>query len=141
MARFLKDDDYFKIRSEIKIILDQASAPKLKMAEDTAIDMCRKYLSGRFDCNLIFTPHSTGDDVRSRFIIDITISIALYKLYQQLGMKDIPEHRKIEYDDAIEWLKMAGRGDIPVDDLPTSLSDDNPGEMQISSRTPTDWKT
>ena len=141
MARFLKDDDYFKIRSEIKIILDQASAPKLKMAEDTAIDMIRKYLSGRFDCDLIFAAHTTGNDNRSRFIIDITISIALYKLYQQLGSKDIPEHRKIEYDDAVEWLKLAGRGDIPVDDLPTSLSDDNPGEMQISSREPTDWKT
>ena len=140
MARFLKDEDYFKIRAEIKKLLDNDSAPKLKMAEDTAIDMIRKYISGRLDCNLIFTPHTTGDDTRSRFIIDLTITITLYKLYQQLGNKDIPQHRQDEYADAVEWLKAAGKGQIPVDDLPSALNDDNPGEMIIESRPPSNNK-
>lgn len=135
MPRFLTDADYdFKIRSEISRLLDNTeSKTKLKVAEDTAIAMVRMYIGGRFDCNVIFA--ATLEE-RNKFIMDIVISIALYKLYHQLGMKDIPEHRKVEYDDALEWLKMAGKGEIDVSDLPTALSDTNPGEFILQSRPP-----
>lgn len=140
MPRFITSADYdFKIRSEIKALLDNSTGhTKLIVAEDTAIDTIRKRIGGRYDCNAIF---SAAGDERSKFIIDITISIALYKLYQQMGQKDIPKHRQDEYDDAIEWLRDAGKGDIPVSDLPSALSDDNPGEMIINSRTPIRHKT
>jgi phage gp36-like protein len=141
MARFLKDSDYFKIRAEIKKILDNEDPIKLKVAEDTAIAMIRSYIGGRYDCDLIFVPFSVQPDERNKFIIDITISITLYKLYQQLGSKDIPAHRQNEYDDAVEWLKDAGRGNIPVSDLPSlAITDENPVGITISSRPPTNHK-
>ena len=145
MARFILFDDYWKIRKEIKKVLVgedyEANDPtpiNLIRAEDTAISIMRGYLSGRFDCNAIFT--AQGDD-RNKMMIDMAITIALYKLYHITGMKDIPEHRKLEYVDAIDWLKEAGRGDIAVSDLPTALSDENEGDFIIQSRKPTDWKT
>jgi phage gp36-like protein len=144
---FINYDDYWKVRDEIKKVLTGApftetdpKPPKLKKAEDTAISLIRMYIGGRFDCDALFS--ATGDD-RNMFILDIVVSITLYKLCQQTGMKDIPEHRKIEYDDAIAWLTQAGKAEIPVTDLPPIVGEeaDVSGDFQISSREPNDWKT
>lgn len=139
MSRFLKDTDYaMQIRSEIKRLLDGSTVgdtePPLKLlrAENTAISQIRKYLSGRIDCDAIF---NAVDDARDEFIITICIDIALYHLYSQTGNKDIPTHRQTRYDDALEWLRDAGKGEINTD-LPSNLTDDNPGEVRLFSKPP-----
>ena len=136
--RFLQDSDYdMLIRQEIKRILD-GSAPgdtepptKLLRAENTAIAQIKNYLAGRFDMVAFFV--APGDpDTRDQFIVTITIDIALYHLYSQTGWKDIPKHRSVRYQDALDWLKDAGRGDINTD-LPVDTSEDNQGDIRIFS--------
>lgn len=141
MARFLQDSDYDSlIRQEIKRILD-GSAPgeakpptKLLRAESSAVSQMKNYLAGRFDMDAIFVAPA-DPDTRDQFIVTITIDITLYLLYSQTGWKDIPKHRSERYQDALDWLRDAGRGDINTD-LPSSLSDENPGEVRIFSRPP-----
>jgi hypothetical protein len=136
-ARFIQDSDYeMQIRVEIKRLLD-GSAPgdpepplKLLRAEKTAISQIRQWIAGRVDCDTVF---SAGPENRDEFMVTITIDIALYHLYSQTGNRDVPEHRKHRYQDALDWLKGVGNGEV-TSDLPSGLSDENPGELRLSSR-------
>jgi len=147
MARFLNDEDYdFKIKSEILKLLDGstpelATNKKLLKAEAVARAQIRNRLAGRFDCETIFLPKIGDEDPRDQYIINIFIDITLYHLYSQTGSRDIPEHRKLNYQDAIEWLTEASLGNIPTD-LPTILSEENEGDIRIWSQSPPenhDW--
>lgn len=137
MARFLKDTDYFQIKAEILKLLDGSMAElasnyKLLKAENSAIKQIKNRLSNRFDCDAIFTPSDGDIDNRDAFIVMMAVDMTLYHLYSQTGNRDIPEHRKERYQDAIDFLKDASRGDIPTD-LPTILSDENQGEVRMWS--------
>ena len=110
--------------------------PSLKLwrAEDTAMEQVRSWLSGRYDCDAIFTLPVAGEpDGRNQFIVTTVIDMALYHLYSQTGNKDVPEHRKERYADALEWLKLAGRGDISSN-LPSLINEDSPGSARLWSR-------
>lgn len=139
MARFLTDDDYETlVKEEIRRLLD-GRAPdgtgtpvKLLKAEQMAIKQIRNWLAQRYDMDTAFA--ATGDD-RDQYLVMIAIDCTLYHLYSQTGHKDLPEHRDKRYADALEWLKLAGKGDITTD-LPTKPQE--PGEetvvdMRISS--------
>lgn len=140
MARFLKDSDYFQIKSEILKLLDGSTPTlsnnyKLLQAEAAAIAQIRNRLSGRFDCDAIFAPATNDEDTRDSFIIMVTIDMTLYHLYSQTGSKDVPEHRVQRYQDALDWLKDASKGEISTN-LPGEITDDNPGEIRIWSKKP-----
>jgi phage gp36-like protein len=104
---------------------DYYQSPQLMRAEQTAIAQIRNYLSGRYNCDAIFSPSvPSTDDTRDQFIVTITIDLTLYHLYSQSGMKDIPEHRSQRYQDALDWLKAVGNGSIQAD-LPTPSADED----------------
>lgn len=139
MARFILESDYdMQIKNEILRLLtatDFYTSAKLVRAEQTALAQIRNRIGKRYDCNIIFAPIVAGDpDTRDQFIVTITIDIALYHLYSQTGMKDIPEHRSNRYQDAIDWLKDGGNGSTPVD-LPPVIDDngDQYSEVRINS--------
>jgi phage gp36-like protein len=143
--RFIKETDYLgRIKPEIKLMLTgttDGSSPSMTQirAEDTAISTIIEYIGGRYDCSLIFQP-STGDtDSRNLHIVKCVIILALFDLYHQSGMKDIPETRKVEYDDTIMWLKDIGRGDIKST-LPPLTDTTDPGDIRFNSRPPRNFK-
>lgn len=140
--RFLQDTDYGTlIREEIRRLLDgrlpdgTGTPGKLLTAEDMAIQQITNWLNGRYDCSAIFSAPSTPDDLRDKFMVMITIDLALYHLYSQTGNKDIPAHRSQRYEDALDWLKKAGRGEIGAA-LPTYPQEQNQGDIRIFSRPP-----
>lgn len=140
MARFLKDEDYFQIKSEILKLLDGSTPTlaqnyKLLRAENAAIKQIRNRLSNRFDCDLIFTPMEGEVDGRDGFIVMIAVDMTLYHLYSQTGSKDIPDHRKERYQDALDFLKDASTGAIPTD-LPSGLTDENESDIRMWSASP-----
>lgn len=147
MARFIKETDYAgNIKAEIKKLLtgtvDSTTSTAQIRAEDTAIATVREYIGGIYDCNAIFTPMPDGatTDTRNLHIVKIVIALALFDLYQQTGVRDVPEHRKVAYDDAISWLKDAGRGDIKTTLPVLPEVDGQITDILITSRTPRQWK-
>lgn len=143
MPRFLTEADYFNIKPEIKVAVTgttDLNAPSAKQiaAENTAIAMLKKYLGGRYDMALLFS--NTGD-ARDAWIVQCIVTITLYLLYHQTGMKDIPEHRKEDYNDVITWLTNVGSGEIPSD-LPGLYDADGvfTGDVRIISRLPNNHK-
>jgi phage gp36-like protein len=105
-------------------------------AEDTAISTIRSYIGGRYNCDLIFTAwDGIGTDPRNLHMVSCVIKLALYHLYSQTGMQDVPEHRKVQYDDTIQWLKDVGRGTITTELPPLAEADFSP-EVRFSSQPP-----
>ena len=135
--RFITEPDYaMQVKSEVIRILtsptDWYLSAKLIRAEQTAIAQIKNRIGKRYDCTLIFAPlpppadgENPGDqaDTRDAWIVTIAIDIALYHLYSQTGMKDIPEHRAQRYQDAVDWLKDVGNGTTTAD-LP-AMADTN----------------
>lgn len=139
MARFLTDSDYDALmKEEIRRLLDgrapdgSGTTTKLQAAEMMAVRQITNYLNDRYDCATIF---ATTD--RDSFIVMITIDCALYHLYSQTGQRDVPAHREQRYSDALEWLKMAGKGEIGAD-LPLYADDPDAepavADLRITSR-------
>ncbi len=127
-----------QIKPEIqKLLVDNPY--QLQRAEDTAISQIKNWLSARYDCNAIFQAPGEDTDTRDPFIVTITIDIALYHLYAQTGNRDIPEHRANRYQDALDWLREAGRGEITAN-LPLLPDEGNSGDIIISSRPPEDQR-
>jgi hypothetical protein len=54
----------------------------------------------------------TAGDNRNPQLVNYLIDIALYHVHTRIAPRNIPELRVKRYDDAIKWLKMAGRGEI-----------------------------
>ena len=144
MARFLQEADYSpRIAAEIKRMVtgttDEVSGKQL-IAEETAIALITEYIGGRKDCAIIFTAwDGTGTDTRNAWIVKCVITLALYDLYHQTGVRDIPEHRQTEYDTVISWLKDVGRGNINSS-LPDLPEEQNPGDFRLNSRPPVNHK-
>jgi hypothetical protein len=142
-----------QIKQEIIRLLTNTDfyiSAKLVRAEQTAISQIRNRIGKRYDCNLIFQPllppavgEHNGEqlDSRDQWIVTITIDIALYHLYSQTGMKDIPTHRQQRYQDAIDWLKDVGNGDTPTE-LPLVIDEngDEYSEFRLNSRPPENHK-
>jgi hypothetical protein len=155
MSRFISEADYaMQIKQEIIKLLtsptDWYLSAKLVRAEQTAIAQIKNRIGKRYDCAMIFAPllppvvgENPGEqiDTRDAWIVTITIDIALYHLYSQTGMKDIPEHRAQRYQDAVDWLKDVGNGTTPTD-LPVVIDTDGNeyAETRIWSRAPENHK-
>jgi len=137
--RFIKQADYSgyikpDILKQVTGTTDPSEPSTAQIrAEDTAIATITEYLGGRYDCTAIFTPVTGDSDTRNLHIVKMVVALSLYDLYHQTGMKDIPEHRKVAYDDAISWLKDAGRGSIKTT-LPVIDENTAEGDIRFSTR-------
>lgn len=119
---FLNREDYTAlIRNEIKdILLENYSEAKLHIAQQMAIDQMKNYLSGRYDVAEIFSKEGTE---RNAHIVMLTLDCTLYHLYTSTVPKRMPEIRSVRYQDAIDWLKAVGSGEISAN-LPLIKSQD-----------------
>ncbi len=133
---FLTQEDYTAlIRNEIKdILLENYSESKLQAAEQMAIQQVKNYLSGRYNIDAIF---KATDNERNAHIVMVVLDCALYHLYTSTVPKRMPDIRSQRYQDAIDWLKMVGKGEIAAD-LP--LKQNEQGEellgVKIKSKYP-----
>jgi phage gp36-like protein len=139
--RYILEEDYeMQIKQEIVRLLtaqDFYNSPKLIRAEKTAGDQLRQYVGKRYDLQALYNLPE-----RDEFIVTLLIDVALYHLYSQTGNKDIPKHRDDRYQDALDWMRGVGKGEIPAD-LPEIKdgSGETFSEVKIwSARPPQDHK-
>lgn len=129
--RFLTDNDYTPlIREEIKdILLENYSETKLLRAEDMAVAQVKNYLSGRYDMEQVFTLPEGNDDTRNAHIVMTVVDCALYHLYTSIAPDRLPKIRSDRYQDALDWLKEVGKGQMNAD-LPVYV-DETTGEEEL----------
>lgn len=64
------------------------------------------------------------NDARNKHMVRLTVDITLYLLHQANANETMPDYIKQNYEDALEWLNKAAKGEIGTD-LP--LITDDPG--------------
>lgn len=77
----------------------------------------RKYVGGRYDVNAIFATitESGGSDIRDQFVVKCLCHMMIYALYSPLAPHEIPEHRKFDYQEVMEFLASIRDGKADAD--------------------------
>lgn len=129
---FLTENDFdVQVRQEILSLLDGSDEKTaVGLATRMATDQITQYIGGKYDCTTIFS--QTGDD-RDHFIVMITIDILLYHLWAKRAPRKIPEYRSTRYQDALDWLKAVGSGEMQSA-LPQLPPDEYIGLISIKSK-------
>lgn len=129
---FIVDTDFeVQVRNEILTLLDGSDEKTaVELATRMATDQITQYIGGKYDCKTIFA--ATGDD-RDHFIVMITIDILLYHLWAKRAPRKIPEYRATRYQDALDWLKSVGSGELQSA-LPQLPPDEYSGTISIKSK-------
>lgn len=132
MKKFIIDTDFdVQVRQEILTLLDGSDEKTaVELAARMATDQIRQYIGGKYDCDTIFA--AEGDD-RDHFIVMITIDILLYHLWAKRAPRKIPEYRATRYQDALDWLKAVGSGEMQSA-LPQLPPDEYSGLISIKSK-------
>ena len=129
---FIVDTDFeVQVRNEILTLLDGSDdKAAVELATRMATDQITQYIGDKYDCKTIFA--ATGDD-RDHFIVMITIDILLYHLWAKRAPRKIPEYRATRYQDALDWLKSVGSGELQSA-LPQLPPDEYSGTISIKSK-------
>lgn len=134
MSNFINISDYpASIHLEILDSLTRQDETILETCEDQAIAEMRGYLSGRYDCDKIF---SAQDDQRNQLVLMYAKDITLYHVFCIHNPQKISKIRIDRYERAIEWLKGVSKYQISVEGLPTidNIDSDSPFRMKSNPK-------
>ncbi len=125
MSTFINLSDYdASIHREILDALTREDSTVIEICEDRAVAEMRSYLSGRYDCDAIFS--AEGSD-RNQLVLMMAIDIAIYHIFCIHNPQKLSQVRSDRYDRAVEWLRQVNRGEVSIDGAPTL-----PEESQIA---------
>ena len=125
MSNFINIEDYdASIHRDILDALTRDDSALVEICEDRAIAEMRCYLSGRYDCDAIFS--ATGSD-RHQLVLMMALDIAIYHIFSIHNPVKLSQLRKERYERAVEWLKAVAAGTISIDGAPLA-----PEEVQVA---------
>ena len=129
MGRFISKEDFdATVHRDILEAITRQDDAVVEICTDRAISEMRCYLSGRYDCDAVFS--ATGKE-RNQLVLMMLTDMAVYHLFCLHNPQKLSQMRKDRYERAVEWLKAVRRGDISVDGLPTAQK--SPEEATASS--------
>lgn len=131
MSQFIEMSDYpASIHMEILDALVRQDDTLIEVCEDQAIAEMRGYLSGRYDCDKIFS--ATGDQ-RNQLVLMYAKDIALYHVFCIHNPQKISKIRIDRYERAIEWLKGVSKYQISVEGLPLLENSETDSPFRMKS--------
>ena len=131
MSQFIEMSDYpASIHMEILDALVRQDDTLIEVCEDQAIAEMRGYLSGRYDCDKIFS--ATGDQ-RNQLVLMYAKDITLYHVFCIHNPQKISKIRIDRYERAIEWLKGVSKYQISVEGLPLIENSETDSPFRMKS--------
>lgn len=135
MSTFIHPTDYdATVHRDILDSVTRSDASLLEICEDRAIAEMRSYMSGRYDCDAIFSAGievEQGEDGTERItdhrhplILMMAIDIAVYHLFSIHNPQKMSQIRIDRYNRAIEWLHQVSRMQIAIEGAPTLSPDE-----------------
>lgn len=116
MSQFVQLSDYdASIHREILDALTRDDASVVEICEDRAIAEMRCYLSGRYDCDRLF---SASGDQRNQLVLMMVIDIAVYHIFCIHNPQKLSQIRKDRYERAVEWMKAVAKAAISIEGVP-----------------------
>ena len=127
MSNFINIEDYdASIHRDILDALTREDASLVEICEDRAIAEMRCYLSGRYDCDAIFSASGTE---RHQLVLMMALDIAIYHIFSIHNPVKLSQLRKDRYERAVEWMKAVAAGTISIDGAPLAAE-----ERQIAAQ-------
>lgn len=127
MSNFINIEDYdASIHRDILDALTREDASLVEICEDRAIAEMRCYLSGRYDCDAIFSASGTE---RHQLVLMMALDIAIYHIFSIHNPMKLSQLRKDRYERAVEWMKAVAAGTISIDGAPLATE-----ERQIAAQ-------
>ena len=131
MSNFINITDYdASIHRDILDALTREDVSLIETCEDRAIAEMRCYLSGRYDCDALFSPYvetESQPDTRHQLVLMMALDIAIYHIFSIHNPQKLSQLRKDRYERAIEWLKAVAAGTISIEGAPLA-----PEEKQMA---------
>ena len=128
MSNFININDYdASIHREILDALTREDETLVEICEDRAVAEMRCYLSGRYDCDAIFSASGTE---RHQLVLMMALDIAIYHIFSIHNPVKLSQLRKDRYERAVEWLKAVAAGNISIDGAPLATE-----ERQVAAQT------
>jgi phage gp36-like protein len=125
---FLTNQDlYAVITPDALSEISAASATSLETAEEFAKSQVETYINTKYDTNAVFAATSTA---RHKTIVMCMVDLCLYHLHSGLAGRNIPELRRMRYEDAIKTLRDINKGTLAPKGLPQpddDADDNTPG--------------
>lgn len=116
MSKFININDYdASIHRDILDSLVRQDESLVEICEDRAISEMRCYLSGRYDCDAIFSAEGYS---RHQLVLMMALDIAIYHIFSIHNPVKLSQLRKDRYERAVEWLKAVSAGSISIDGAP-----------------------
>lgn len=132
MSKFIELSDYdASIHSDILDALTRNDEAIVEICEDRAIAEMRGYLSGRYDCDKLFS--ATGND-RNQLVLMMLLDITVYHIFCIHNPRNISQIRKDRYDRAVEWMQAVKKG-MSVDGAPLLEKTDRKSTYESRSNT------
>lgn len=127
---FLQDSDYTQIIKEdqLESVLDGDANAKDE-AEKYAVATVKSYLSNRYDITAEFA--KTGAD-RHPVLVNLVMDITVYRLHLRINPRQIPDVRRMCFEDAMKELEKIQRGNSNPDGLTAITTPD--GFQESGSR-------
>lgn len=116
MAKFIELKDYdASIHSEILQAVIRNDKKLVETCQNRAIQEMRGYMSGRYDCDAIFS--ACGKN-RIDLVVMYCIDIAIYHLFSIHNPQKISQIRKDRFQEAKTWLEGVRDGIINIEGAP-----------------------
>lgn len=129
MGKFISKTDFdATVHRDILEAITRQDEAVVEICTERAISEMRCYLSGRYNCDAVFSAAGTE---RNQLVLMMCTDIAVYHLFCIHNPQKLSQMRKDRYERAVEWLKAVRRGDLSVDGLPPA--DRTPEEEVASS--------
>lgn len=129
MGTFLSKEDFdATVHRDILEAVTRQDEAVVEICTERAIAEMRCYLSGRYDCDVVFSATGTG---RNQLVLMMLTDIAVYHLFCIHNPMKLSTMRKDRYERAVEWMKAVRRGDISIDGLPPANK--TPEQVKASS--------
>lgn len=116
MSKFIELGDYdASIHRDILDSVTREDKAIVEICGDRAIEQMRSYMSGRYDCDAIF---SASGKERVQLVVMFCADISVYHLFCIHNPQKLSPMRKDRYDRALEWLRRVQKGDVNIEGAP-----------------------
>lgn len=125
-------------KTDIEIYLQAIILSKLTGGSDLVLDKhevhaigtFKKYIGKRYNASAVIATktNSQNEDIRDQFVVKLLCHLVIYGLYTKLAPHEIPEHRKFDYQEAMEWLREVGNGKVDAD-FPLLINEETEEEI------------
>lgn len=104
------NDVYLLIQpTQVTQLIGNSGSTNMDLAVDIALAEVKSYLIQKYDINAEYALTGNSRSLQIRMAV---VDVALFILHSRIAPSNVPELRKLRYEQTISWLKGVARGSV-----------------------------